>query len=77
MADVAEAPANGTNGDLDGKKPALVEVMAPVDGTRPRAADVQDEDWDYPFPTDFKISEHPIDEVRPLKVTSLPVRYRV
>lgn len=68
MADVSDAP-DGLNGHLDDKKPAVVEVMAPVDDARPGAEEgVQDEDWDYPFPTDFKISEHPIDEVRPLKV---------
>ena len=27
-----------------------------------------DDDWVYPFPTDFKIQEKPIDEVRQLKV---------
>lgn len=27
-------------------------------------------DWVYPHPTDFRISEHPIDEVKPLKVCS-------
>ncbi|KAK4497848.1 hypothetical protein PRZ48_010503 [Zasmidium cellare] len=27
-----------------------------------------DDDWVYPHPTDFKISEHPIDEVKTLKV---------
>lgn len=30
-----------------------------------------DDDWVYPHPTDFKISEHPIDEVKTLKVCSL------
>lgn len=72
MANVANAPVNGVTGDVDGKKPAVVEVMASVDDTRAGAEDVQDEDWDYPFPTDFKISEHPIDEVRPLKVSKFP-----
>jgi hypothetical protein len=27
------------------------------------------DDWVYPFPTDFKIQEKPIDEVRSLKVS--------
>ena len=29
------------------------------------------EDWVYPHPTDFKISEHPIDEVRKLRVWTI------
>lgn len=28
-----------------------------------------DDDWVYPYPTDFKIQERPIDEVRSLKVS--------
>lgn len=31
-----------------------------------------DDDWVYPFPTDFKIQEKPIDEVRQLKVAFEP-----
>lgn len=30
--------------------------------------DVSQDDWVYPYPTSFKISEHPTDEVRTLKV---------
>ena len=29
---------------------------------------VKDDEWTYPHPTDFKISEHNIDEIRELKV---------
>ena len=35
--------------------------------TSPSAND-QNEDWVYPHPTDFKLTEAPIDEVRQLKV---------
>jgi hypothetical protein len=27
------------------------------------------DDWQYPYPTDFKIHEHPIDDIRELKVS--------
>ena len=30
--------------------------------------DVSEEDWVYPYPTDFVLSDHPIDDVRELKV---------
>jgi hypothetical protein len=38
---------------------------------------VKTEDWVYPHPTDFKLSERPIDDITPLRVrpfcyTSLP-----
>lgn len=29
---------------------------------------VSEEDWVYPYPTNFVLSEHPIDDVRELKV---------
>lgn len=70
MGDAVEASVNGVNGHIDGKKPAVVEVSAPVDDPRPLAVDGKNEteDWEYPYPTDFKLSEHPVDEIRPLKV---------
>jgi len=67
MVDVFDAP-NGVVGAVDEKKPALVEVMAPVDDAGLGAEEVEDEIWDYPYPTDFKISERTIDDVRSLKV---------
>jgi hypothetical protein len=30
--------------------------------------DVSEEDWVYPYPTDFVLGNHPIDDVRELKV---------
>lgn len=47
-----------------------------VDGDASKRKDSTDadanaqDDWTYPYPTDFKIEEHPIDEIRPLKVRS-------
>lgn len=31
--------------------------------------DVSEENWVYPYPTDFVLGEHPIDDVRELKVS--------
>ena len=33
----------------------------------------EDEDWVYPHPTDFRLTEAPIDEVRELKVAVIGV----
>ena len=35
----------------------------------PAAQKLDEDDWVYPFPTDFKIKEKAIDEIRPLKVS--------
>ena len=51
--------SNGTelsHNTLSEKAPTLIEL------------DTSEEDWVYPFPTDFKIHEHPLDEIRELKV---------
>jgi hypothetical protein len=32
--------------------------------------DVSEEDWVYPYPTSFVLGDHPIDDVRELKVRS-------
>jgi hypothetical protein len=32
--------------------------------------DVPEEDWVYPYPTSFVLGDHPIDDVRELKVRS-------
>lgn len=41
---------------LTEKSPTLIEL------------DTSQDDWVYPYPTDFKIHEHPLDEIRELKV---------
>jgi hypothetical protein len=33
--------------------------------------DVSEEDWVYPYPTDFVLGDHPIDDVRELKVSTI------
>ena len=76
MAQVLDTPRNGINGGGDEKKPAIVEVLAPTDdNTLPGAEEVEDdEEWGYPYPTDFKISERPIDDIRHLKVGTCAVQ---
>jgi hypothetical protein len=32
--------------------------------------DVSEENWVYPYPTDFVLGDHPIDDVRELKVST-------
>lgn len=50
------------------KVQTIVELVDDAqDGPTTNGHGVQDE-WTYPYPTNFKISEHPIDEVRTLKV---------
>lgn len=65
----AEAPVvNGSHTDTKTTTSALIE---PVDATRAihvEGLSTNNDEWVYPHPTDFKISEHPIDEVRSLKV---------
>lgn len=59
MAAVTVLQPNGTeisHKTLTEKSPTLIEV------------DASQDDWVYPYPTDFKIHEHPLDEIRELKV---------
>lgn len=59
MAAVTVLQPNGieiSHKTLTDKSPTLIEV------------DSSQDDWVYPYPTDFKIHEHPLDEIRELKV---------
>jgi hypothetical protein len=68
MGDAAEPPAVTHFGrdNLNASGP-VIDLVA-EDDLPPTESLKSDDDWVYPFPTDFKIQEHPIDEVRPLKV---------
>lgn len=58
-----------TNGDIAAHKNATSTVVELVSDSQRSPLDAgPKDDWVYPWPTDFKISEHPIDEVRKLKV---------
>jgi hypothetical protein len=68
MGDAADIPAATHFGrdNLNASGP-VIDLVAEDD--LPRTDSLKsDDDWVYPFPTDFKIQEHPIDEIRPLKV---------
>jgi hypothetical protein len=69
MGDAAEPPAVTHFGrdNLNASGP-VIDLVAEDDLPPPTDALKSDDDWVYPFPTDFKIQEHPIDEIRPLKV---------
>lgn len=59
MSAITVLQANGievNHKTLAGKTPTLIELNTSQD------------DWVYPYPTKFKIHEHPLDEIRELKV---------
>jgi hypothetical protein len=68
MGDAAEPPAITHFGrdNLNASGPVI--DLAAEDDLPSTDSLKSDDDWVYPFPTDFKIQEHPIDEIRPLKV---------
>lgn len=56
---------------LNEKQPAVAVVETTQDILQDHNAnikDVSEEDWVYPYPTDFVLGDHPIDDVRELKV---------
>jgi hypothetical protein len=61
MATVIDSLGGKVVSDVN-EKPSVIKLQAlpEQNGTR--------NDWQYPYPTDFKIHEHPIDEIRELKV---------
>lgn len=57
---------------FDEKEPAVAVVETPQDGLQDLKAnikDVSEEDWVYPYPTDFVLGDHPIDDIRDLRVS--------
>lgn len=58
-----EEPVDLLNETLEPEQ-ALADSLKPVP-----EAEQKGEEWVYPYPTDFKISEHPIDEYRDLEVS--------
>jgi hypothetical protein len=59
MSAVTVLQPNGTkisHKTLTEKSPTLIEL------------DTSQDSWTYPYPTDFKIHEHPLDDIRELKV---------
>ena len=76
MGDAAEPPAVTHFGrdNLDASGP-VIDLIA-QDDLPPANPSKSDDDWVYPFPTDFKIQEYPIDEIRPLKVSVVELHSR-
>ena len=69
MGDAVDPPAAVTHfgqDNVEAPGPAIDLVAA--DDLPPSESLKNDDDWAYPFPTDFKIQEKPIDEIRQLKV---------
>jgi len=71
MTAVAAGRGNGIGDLVDPKAPSVEVVETIQDSTKntdPAGRHVSEDDWVYPYPTDFKLSEHPIDDIRKLKV---------
>lgn len=48
--------------------PSAINGHSTVDEDHRHELAVNGEDWVYPYPTNFKLSEHPVDQIRSLKV---------
>lgn len=64
------------NGDAEATTTSLEPVLEAADHIKPpptvKASDQKDEEeWVYPYPTSFKLSEHPIDAPREISVAIL------
>jgi len=69
MGDAVDPPAAVTHFGQDNVEAAGATIDLVAADDLPTAESLtNDDDWVYPFPTDFKIQEKPIDEIRPLKV---------
>jgi hypothetical protein len=68
MGDAVDPPAAVTHFGQDNVEASgAIDLVAAED--LPSTESLKnDEDWVYPYPTDFKIQEKPIDEIRQLKV---------
>ncbi|THY00783.1 FAD/NAD(P)-binding domain-containing protein [Aureobasidium pullulans] len=71
MTAIAAVRGNGIGDLVDPKVPPVEVIETIQDSTKntdPAGRHVSEDDWVYPYPTDFKLSEHPIDDIRKLKV---------
>lgn len=71
MGDAVDPPAVTNFGQDNVELPAAAPTIDLVaeDDLPPAESLKTDEDWVYPWPTNFEILEKPIDEIRPLKVS--------
>jgi hypothetical protein len=68
MGDAVDPPAATHFGQDNVEAAGPVIDLVAEDDLPPAESLKNDDDWVYPFPTDFKIQEKTIDDVRPLKV---------
>lgn len=70
---LVDETVGSTSADVALEDQLNVNILEPTqvlaDSLKPAPANVETKDeWVYPYPTDFKLSEKPIDEHRDLKV---------
>jgi len=73
MATTIAIPVSNLPAYLTEKEPAVAVVETTQDVLQDVSTnnkDVSEEDWVYPYPTDFVLGDHPIDDVRELKVSA-------
>jgi hypothetical protein len=76
MGDTIDPPAAVTHFGQDNiEAPGTTIDLVAAEDLPPAGSLKSDDDWVYPFPTDFKIQEKPIDEVRQLKVAFGPYHF--
>jgi hypothetical protein len=68
MGDAVDPPAVTHFGQDNVEAAGPVIDLVAEDDLPPAETLKSDYDWVYPFPTDFKIQEKTIDDIRPLKV---------
>jgi hypothetical protein len=74
MGDAVDPPAVTHFGQDNVEAGGPVIDLVAEDDLPPAETLKNDDDWVYPFPTDFKIQEKTIDDVRPLKVGIIATR---
>lgn len=74
MGEAVEPPAitHFGKGNVEASGPTI-DLVAEED-LPPAEPPKSDDDWVYPWPTNFEIQEKPIDEVRSLKVSILSTK---
>lgn len=70
MGDAVDPPAVTNFGQDNVEVPAAPTIDLVAEDDLPPAESLKtDEDWTYPWPTNFEIQEKTIDDIRPLKAS--------
>lgn len=69
MGEAVDLPAATHFGEGNVNAPGPTIDLVAQDDLPATKKPEDDDDWDYPYPTDFKIQERAIDDIRPLKVS--------